>query len=295
MMEVSRPLGAMQINTNTDFRLQMEPTSIEGLYKVAATVAKIQLCGVTSPEDALCRMLAGRELGLSLMQSMRGIYVVEGRPSLAARLKMGLCLSHSEVCETFEHVTSDDKHATFKVKRVGRAEKLYTYTIEEAHQALLVDRGKDTKQNNWHKHRRAMLEARAMSRAADTEFPELMFGLPSREEMEDERAGRIDPRGSITVDAEPSASRAVAPPVASTPVRNVNDEAVALKEDIMNAPKDVDGRKPIRERIAAFAADVGEPWASEVKNFYALTWAPKKEANGATQAPATGSSPEAAG
>ena len=295
MMEVSRPITAMQINTDSTFRQQMEPTIIDGLYKMAAAVAKIQLCGVTSPEDALSRMLTGRELGLTMMQSLRGVYLVEGRPSLAARLKMGLCLSHPEVCETFEHVTSDDKQATFKVKRVGRAEKLYTYTIEEAQQALLVDRGKDPKQNNWHKHRRAMLEARAMSRAADTEFPELMFGLPSREEMEDERAsrleGRIDPRGSIDVPAEPVKPVAVV----SAPARDIDGEAAALKEDILNAPKDVDGRKPIRDRIAVFASDVGEPWASEIKNFYALTWAPKKDANGTASGAAPGSSPTVGG
>ena len=295
MMEVSRPIGAMQINTDREFRQQMEPSSVDGLFKMAAAVAKIQLCGVTSPEDALSRMITGRELGLTMMQSLRGVYLVEGRPSLAARLKMGLCLSHPEVCETFEHVSSDQEQATFKVKRIGRAEKLYTYTIEEAQQALLVDRGKDPKQNNWHKHRRAMLEARAMSRAADTEFPELMFGLPSSEEMEDERAsrkeGRIDPRGAITVDPEPAAATS---PV-STPVRDIDGEAAALKEDIMNAPKDPEARKPLRERIAAFVADVGEPWAGEVKNFYNLTWAAKKDTNGTASAAVPGSSPTVGG
>ena len=59
---------AEQIQANTNpmpgFKLALEPTSFDGALKVAGMVAKIGMCGVKSPEEALIRIAAGRELGI---------------------------------------------------------------------------------------------------------------------------------------------------------------------------------------------------------------------------------------
>lgn len=279
---------ALVVNRDPSFRFAMEAATLEGLYKIATTLAKVGLCGVQSPEEALARLLCGRELGLTSMQAMRGVHIIEGRPSLAAALKEAICLAHPEVCEEFQLVHTDNERATYRVKRRGRTAKEYTFTMEDAAKALLLNRGKDPAQSNWSKYPSRMLQARAKSLAADVEFGDLLFGFATREELEDERITARQAPAVVTeskvVDVEvqtvaPAQAVPPAPPSskpASTPApkvaaapRDFDGELDALKEEIADA-KTKELRAAVRKKVKAFADDAGGAWADEARRFYNL-------------------------
>lgn len=180
------PTGGSPIVIGSDaYRGGLEPTNLNDAYQLAQMIAQTGICGVTSPEDALTRILTGRGLGLSAMQSLRGVYVVKGRPSLDASLMQALCMK-SPICEYFECVSTDETQATYRTKRVGRPERVLTFTIEDAARQGLVGRGDDAAAkdaNNYAKIPKEMLRARAKSSLARLEYPDLMFGMYSREEL----------------------------------------------------------------------------------------------------------------
>ncbi len=265
------------VNKDRAFKTAMEPANLDAMYKIAAALVKINLCGVKTPEEALVRMLAGRELGLTMMQAMRGIYIVEGNPSLSANLKQAICLAHPEVCALFVHVESSDKFATYRAQRVGGEAQEFTYTIEDANTAQLVNRGSDPKKNNWNRYARRMLQARAKSEAADVLFGDLLFGFATREELEDDAI--LVRHVPHTPDSSSKDVTATSEPVVQAAARDFDDEAASLKEAILNV-KTAAERKALREKIDAFSNDAGEPYAGELKSFYNMNLPSKAAANG---------------
>ncbi len=179
--------SAMVLGTDA-YRGALEPQTTGDAFNIAEMMASIGYCGVTSAPEALGRIMTGRGLGLSAMQSMRGIYTVNGRPGIDAALMHALCLQ-SSLCEYFDIVADEcsDEQAVFVAKRVGRPEVKHKFTIEQAEKMGVVGRGDDEKAkaaNNWNKVRAAMLRARAKSELARIVFPDLIFGMYSREELE---------------------------------------------------------------------------------------------------------------
>lgn len=248
------------------FRAGLEPATLNDAYALAQMVAATRICGVETPEDALMRILTGRSLGLSTMQALRGVYVVKGRPSLDASLMQALCMK-SAVCEYFECVSTDETQATYRTKRRGRPERTYTFTIQDADRQGLVDRGKDDDAklaNNYGKIPREMLRARCKSTLARLEYPDLMFGMYSREELESgaDDGGADDVERRIR-DQERSVEVEVVQIQAAA--RDYAGEAAALIERIQGA-KSRQARAEVRAAIEAW--DGIEPHLSRVREAY---------------------------
>lgn len=166
-------------------RSPTEPTTFEQCIQLATIVAKSKMFGVASPEDAFVRLATGMDLGLRAMTALNLIDAIPGpngpRPALRAKLKVALCLS-SPLCEYFECVESTDQKATYRAKRVGRPEKVFTYTIDEAKGAGY------TSKDNWKQNPRAMLRARAGGFLADMEFPDVVGNIATSEDLRDHQA-----------------------------------------------------------------------------------------------------------
>lgn len=157
-----------------------EPRSIQDALWLAKVLVSSRLLprGVTTPEQAFTIILTGKELGLSAMQSLRAVHVIEGKPTLAADLQVAL-VKRSSACRYFRLVKSDDKAAKYETQREGDPEPTQlTFTIEEAQRAKLT--GKD----NWVKYPAAMLRARCASALARVVYPELVMGVYDPDELE---------------------------------------------------------------------------------------------------------------
>lgn len=247
------------------YRLALEPNGFQEAQKVASMIAAIQLCGITRPEDAMARIMTGRALGIPTMASLRSVDIIEGRPGLRAQLKVALARRLPE-CEYIECIETSGEKATYEGKRRGRPERRLSFTIQEAMQAELLDRGKDAnakKMNNWNRYPAAMLRARASGQLVDMMFPEATLGLPSSEEVEDE----IDTR-TITVAAEVTTATP-APPQAA-PARNFEHEmeALALRTTKAIDAQDREAVKSVRAEIDKFASEAGEPYATTIRAHY---------------------------
>ena len=145
-------------------------------------------------------LMKGQALGLHPQVSIGNINVIDGKAEIGASLMVALCL-RSGICEYFELVKSDERSATFATKRVGgRREIEFTYSIEEAEQMGLPERGKTEwarENNQWKKQPRTMLRRRCQSMLAREVYPDICMGLYDHDELaemrERELALGIDP------------------------------------------------------------------------------------------------------
>jgi hypothetical protein len=162
--------------------LAYEPTSVNEAFYMARILVESGLTpkGMETPQKAFLVMAQGRELGLTTMQSLNNIYVVEGKVSLSSDLMAALILK-SPVCEYLRCVEMSPERATYVAKRrgAGSAEFKFSYTWDDAKRAGLTSRA--TYQNNPGD----MLRHRALSKCARTVFPDVISGLYSRDEVED--------------------------------------------------------------------------------------------------------------
>nr|PZN71285.1 MAG: hypothetical protein DIU57_21300 [Pseudomonadota bacterium] len=131
------------------------------------------------PADLAVIMITGHELGLSPMQALRGLHVVEGRPVLSADLIVGLVKKHP-ACKYFRLVESTDERATYETLREGEPEPTrITWTIQQAVKAGLTGR------SNWKAHPAAMLRARASAALARAVYPDVAMGIYDPDEALD--------------------------------------------------------------------------------------------------------------
>jgi hypothetical protein len=152
---------------------------------MAETVSRSGLYGVASVEEAMIRMVTGMELGLSMMQSLRGVYVMEAKgkkqPGLYADMMVGICKSRNDVCEYFRLVESTGTKATYETMRKGEPNPVsISFTIEQARAAGLTNRS-----DAWKSFPEAMLRARASTALARAVYPDVLNGLYSVEEIQD--------------------------------------------------------------------------------------------------------------
>jgi hypothetical protein len=131
---------------------------------------------VNTPEKAMAIIQTGKELGLGPMQALRSIHIIEGKPTMSADLIAGLALAKlpGSVLRVSE---SSDKQCVIEAGRAGQKLTSFTYTMTDAQRAGLA--GKD----NWKKHPRAMLRARAITEAARAIFPDTCVGLYDPDEL----------------------------------------------------------------------------------------------------------------
>jgi hypothetical protein len=134
-------------------------------------------------QAAFIIIATGMELGLSPMQALRGIHVVEGKPVLSADLLVAL-VKRSGACEYFRLVESTPERATYETLRKGEPKPTpLTWTMEDARRANLVGR------QNWKAHPAAMLRARCAAALARAVYPDLLLGVYEESEGEEIAAG----------------------------------------------------------------------------------------------------------
>lgn len=131
-----------------------------------------------SPEKVVACILAGHEVGIGPMQSLSKIYVVDGKPTMAAELMRALVLRAGHDIWVEE---SSNTRVTVCGRRAGREfVSKVTWTMDDARQAKLAGK------QNWQQYPRAMLLARATSELARLMFADVLGGISySIEELED--------------------------------------------------------------------------------------------------------------
>jgi hypothetical protein len=157
---------------------------VDGWVQHAASVFRLAeyVCGTefvpkgmrNNPAAVAACILAGRELGVGPMTSLRHVQVVEGSPSLSAEYKRARVLQKGHEFAILELTTT---RCRVRARRRGLPEPLeITYTIDDARRANLVK-----PRGAWETRPRRMLFARASSEVCDFMFSDLVNGLPTTE------------------------------------------------------------------------------------------------------------------
>ncbi len=277
MAAASSESSAMVLGSDA-YRGALEPTSIAQAWQIAETMASFGFCGVKSPAEALGRIMTGRGIGLSAMQSLRGVYTINERPGLDASLMHALCLA-SPLCEKFAYVPeeSNDMQATFIAQRKGDAPVKHTFTLEQAKAMGVLDRNNDDPKKRekdvWQTQRAAMLRARCKAELARLVFPDLTFGMYSREEFDagvaDIPGPQKDPNelAAEILSQEEAAAETAAGRVTTiqTPARDFAKESADLKER-MRAATSRQEKAAAREAFTKW--DAPEQIKKAVLDFY---------------------------
>lgn len=144
---------------------------------------------IKTAEQAVAIILTGEELGIPKMLALRSINVIKGKPTLSADLMAALI--HREIDKhkdgLFNVQPPTAAECTVRFRRWGTEEvKTFTYTMEDAKRS-----GVASTNQNYQRHPKAMLKARAISGAARMEFQDVISGLYAPEELEDEEPAPI--------------------------------------------------------------------------------------------------------
>jgi len=181
----------MTTSLSTDLRTDraaFEPRDLTEALHVSQVLVASRLLprSITTPEAAFAVIATGRELGLSAMQALRSVHIIEGKPTLSADLMVAL-VKKSDACAYFRLVESTASRAAYETHRKGEPSPTrMTYTAEEARAAGALNK------DNWRKFPAAMLRARAASMLARAVYPDVILGVYDPDEIADVPAAIVD-------------------------------------------------------------------------------------------------------
>lgn len=157
-----------------------ERLSLAEIKELADVLHRGGLCSknVSRPEQLSVRIIAGQEVGLSPVQSVSNIMVVNGKATiwgdaaLALVRASGLMESHDEQC--------DGEHGVVHTRRKGEQEREFRFSIDDAKKAGLWD-----KDGPWQTSPNRMLTLRARAFALRDVYTDVLCGLAITEEERD--------------------------------------------------------------------------------------------------------------
>jgi len=192
-----------------------EPRSWQDAAQMAEALVRSGMLpkGVAKPAAALAVIVQGREFGLTAMQSLRSIHVIDGKPTFSADMMVAL-VHRSGLAEFFRCVETTGEIATFETRRKGEpsATRL-SFTVDDAKAAGLLGRGP------WSKHRAEMLRARAKSNLARLVFPDVLAGVYSPGELGGDEPLQADAVVAEVIEPEAQPAPAPAPSEVSEPLQ----------------------------------------------------------------------------
>jgi hypothetical protein len=136
------------------------------------------------PPDILVCVQWGYEMGLAPMQALQNIAVINGKPSVYGDAAMAL-VQASNVCEDveeyFEGEGTTNPVAVCVAKRKGRKPVTAKFSVEDAKRAGLWGKG-----GPWSAYPKRMMQMRARGFALRDAFPDVLKGLITAEEAQDD-------------------------------------------------------------------------------------------------------------
>jgi hypothetical protein len=186
-----------------------------------------------SEAQAIVKIQAGAELGVEPFAAMTGIDIVQGKPRMNANLQAGLIKRSGRYnYKVIEHTDSNCKLEFYERwgeqwQSIGVSE----FSIKEAQQAGLANK------DNWKKHPKNMLFARAISNAAKWYCADIFIAGAYNEsdEFEHHPVVSVDTSGIDRLKASVVISEVVEPPVISV----VEPEPVAEPTPMMIVDEEV--------------------------------------------------------
>lgn len=223
----------------TESELEAWARDAIAISNIAANIATTSLAGQYrgKPDEVTAVILAGHELGIQPMTSLKSIDVIQGQPALRAHAMRGLLQSKGHEIELIE---SDDVHCVMRGRRKG-ADQWQEVVWDIPRARLLGLLGKD----QWKKQPKTMLINRATGEICRLVASDALHGMPyAAEELDGYTHGEIvAPKARLSV-AALTGPAAVPKPVA------------AAVPDVVDVDTDDDHDTAVRE-LRDFAVEQG--------------------------------------
>jgi hypothetical protein len=232
-----------EISTNTAPARGLALATFDDAWRFWQMVAKTDFAPKDfkgKPEACLLAGQHGAELGLSPMQSLQSIAVINGRPCVWGDAALALVQS-SPVCEWVKEYTEgqgDNLTAVCEAKRRGYpAPTVSRFSMADAKRAGLAG-----KSGPWSQYPERMLALRARGFALRNAFADALRGLITAEEAQDYPPA-VQPQAVTVTQAEPPAAKAAPEP-------SVYEKAMAsiVRAKTMDRLDDI--RRKVTERLA---------------------------------------------
>jgi hypothetical protein len=229
----------------------LQPQSFQELVRFAEMAAGSDLMPRDykgKPANIMLAVQMGSELGLSPMQAVQNIAVVNGRPSVWGDALLGLVLNSPKCQDVSETMTGDGetRAATCTVKRAGSTDTVRTFSVADAKKAGLWG-----KQGPWQQYPDRMLQMRARGFALRDSFPDVLRGLITAEEAQDIPVDTYQGT-TVTTTAEPTP----AAPVTPSPIDTIRSRLATCTDAECVARVGEGWRKTVEKAAAA-----GRPFA----------------------------------
>jgi hypothetical protein len=164
----------------TDFRLAFEPRDQTEARVLAKVAVESKFFAVRTEPEALVILMTGRELGLSAMQSLRGIYIVQGRPVLSSDTIVAVIMMSGR-CEYWQILENTAERCSIETKRKGAPSPVRkTWTAEDAKRAGLWSK------DIWKSYPDEMLRHRCAAMLGRAVYSDVLLGCYVQGEIEAE-------------------------------------------------------------------------------------------------------------
>ena len=239
--------------------------------KMLADSAMVPRSYQGKPQDIMVCVQWGYEIGLAPMQALQNIAVINGKPSVYGDAAMAL-VQASPVCEDieeyFENESTPNPVAVCVAKRRGRKPVVAKFSVEDAKRAGLWG-----KTGPWQAYPKRMMQMRARGFALRDAFPDVLKGLITAEEAQDDPdeakprpAKDITPRNPLDMVAPP-----VIPTVTSDRVviaqamEDTVDEVVLPGTEVVDIPEVTEVTETVAEtqQLERVPGEDNEPWVPE--------------------------------
>lgn len=168
---------------------------IADMERMAMAVAKSNLFGMKTPEQALALMLVAQAEGVHPGIAIRDYHVIQGRPALKADAMLARFQAAGGRVEWTEYT---DQHVAGRFTHPQGGTVEVDWDQARAKAAGLLNK------DNWKSYPRQMLRARVISEGVRTVFPGANASVYTVEEVQD----MVD----VTPKAEPAIAPAAGPP-----------------------------------------------------------------------------------
>ena len=204
---------------------------------------------IDTPQKAITIALMGKELGLSPLQSLCGIYVVNGMAALRGALMLRLIYERVSGANITVQTPPEmaDKECVVEMRRPNGQPHRFRYTIEDARRAGFMNKPL------WQQHTATMLRWAAIRTGARVVFADAIAGCYMEDELPGASQGASDaPDVPMVPLAAPTATTAAAAP-APAPVAPVVEKAAPVMAKPAPAPaakaEETPSSWPVMERM----------------------------------------------
>jgi hypothetical protein len=161
------------------------PTTFEEAWRMSQVLADSDMVPKDfkgKPANCMIAMQWGADLGIPGIQALQNIAVINGRPSIWGDAAKALIIGRNDCEDIHEFFEGEGEKLTAvcTVKRKGKSPTTAKFSIEDARNAVLLE-----KAGPWKQYRNRMLMMRARSFALRDAFPDALRGLSIAEESQD--------------------------------------------------------------------------------------------------------------